>query len=123
MKRFSMLGNTTKPEAGSELLKQARSAFRTASELKPNEVDSWAYLGLTYAVSQDLQVSEGIKALQRAIELSPSTPIIHYYLAQLYQRAGEAGRARMHYGIVLELEHNSELSKEARKRLKKLENN
>ena len=64
----------------------ALEAFANALHLIPNHADAWAsYGGLLTQMNSD---SEAEKALLRAIELSKSSPEIHYNLGLIYARAG-----------------------------------
>src|SRR5207253_5824662 len=49
------------------------------------------------------QIDDAIPEYQRILRLNPNYPLVHYHLAQAYERKGEAARARSEYERFLQI--------------------
>ena len=57
---------------------------------------------------------EAVEVLEKAVSLSPETPLLYYDLAGAYTRTGDIFSAQAAYGKVIELSPDSELAERAR---------
>lgn len=46
---------------------------------------------------------EAINEYQRILKLNPNYPLVHYHLAQAYERKGQKDQARTEYGLFLQV--------------------
>lgn len=67
----------------------AEHALTQAVTLDPTYADAHAYLGL----AQDSQGRDGQASYERAVQLAPQSPLIHYLFGLHYRRRGESAKA------------------------------
>jgi tetratricopeptide (TPR) repeat protein len=67
-----------------------------------------AYLDLGAVRAQQKQYPAAIKAFERAVELDPTQPDAHYRLGRVYQKIGQAERAKAEFAKTRELHRNSD---------------
>lgn len=67
----------------------AEQALNQAVTLDPTYADAHAYLGL----AQDSQGRDGRASYERAVQLAPQSPLIHYLFGLHYRRQGESAQA------------------------------
>ncbi|MCS6909573.1 MAG: tetratricopeptide repeat protein [Anaerolineales bacterium] len=67
----------------------AEHALAQAVTLDPTYADAYAYLGL----AQDSQGRDGQASYERAVQLAPQSPLIHYLFGLHYRRRGESAKA------------------------------
>jgi tetratricopeptide (TPR) repeat protein len=67
-----------------------------------------AYLDLGEILSQKKQYPEAIKAYARAAELDPTQPDAHFRLARMYQKTGQAEKAKAEFAKTQELHQKSD---------------
>ena len=80
-----------------ENFKQALQQYPPSYEIDPFEdCLANAYLELG-------QLDEAIAEYERLLQLNPNYPLVHYHLAQTYERKGEAARARSEYERFLQI--------------------
>ncbi|MBI5552531.1 MAG: tetratricopeptide repeat protein [Desulfobacterales bacterium] len=94
----------------------ALNYYREALKLQPDLVNALVGSGRTYlAMNQGRQAQ---RALERAVQLSPKTPEIHYYLAEAYLATGQTAQARASFETVIDLApQESDLALKAKQRL------
>jgi tetratricopeptide (TPR) repeat protein len=63
---------------------EAIAEARKALELDPGLAEAWMYLGTTL-ITRRLRFQEGLDALERAGELAPDDPGVHYSLGWCYE--------------------------------------
>ena len=67
-----------------------------------------AYLDLGEIRAQQKQYSEAIKVYERAAELDPTQPDAHFRLARMYQKTGQAEKAKAEFAKTRELHQKSD---------------
>lgn len=78
----------------------ARGAFLRAIELDPDYAEAWAYLG----EAQYQTGEEALPALQRSLELNPSSLAGQLFNALYWQRQSDFAQAGLHFVIASELD-------------------
>jgi tetratricopeptide (TPR) repeat protein len=76
---------------------QAQSLLTKAVQIDPTLADAWYQLGIVYSSLSDLP--DAIAAYQKAIETGTQHEESHYRLGQVYQRIGEAVKARSEFAL------------------------
>jgi len=93
----------------------SKQYYLKALKMDPKFIKALRGLGLTYKALG--RISEAISTLERAVEISPQIPHLHYDLGQLYALAGDGIKAREAYENVIKLVPHSALAAEAKKAL------
>ncbi len=91
-------GRTTRPEDRAEI----EDLVTQALELEPEQ--ALAHLVDAYLAIRDNSPLEVIRKMQRAVELDPSEPRPHHWLAMRYQLAGYLERSRNEARIAVDLD-------------------
>ena len=81
-------GGGTPPE-----LVRARDLYRASIRLRPDVAEAYAGLGATFTLDED-NLTEGIRALEKARRLLPSRMDVVLNLAGLYARSGDGSGAK-----------------------------
>lgn len=80
---------------------QAVAVLRKATEAHPQNVMLWINLGAAYLGNLQLagpkQQAEAIAAYERALEIDPQAPNIHYHLGLIYKERGELEQALTYF--------------------------
>jgi tetratricopeptide (TPR) repeat protein len=95
MDRFLPTGTITRRTIGATPpeMARARELYRASIRLRPDGAEAYAGLGATFTFDED-NLSEGIRALEKARRMLPSRMDVVLNLAGLYARNGEPSRAR-----------------------------
>lgn len=96
-------------------LRQARAMFRRSTELDPALAPAWAALGATYMTETDL--TPGIAALEKSLQLAPGNAEAAFHLLQFYANVGRGEEAQRLFRDVLASHPDARMVAHARKAL------
>jgi len=82
-------------------LDAAETEFRAIVKLSPDSAGGYYELARIRASRGD--DANALTLLSRAIELKPEFPEAHHAISRVYERLGNADKARIHYEIYLDL--------------------
>lgn len=91
--------------------------YLQVASLNPNNATGYYNLGICYFKTQD--TSNALKAFKVAVDLE-ALPNAHFYLAKIYEQAGDKGSAIRHWKKCIELAPDSQQAQRARRRLAEL---
>ena len=92
---------------------QSEIYYLETLKVSPKFIKALRGLGLTYMAMG--KGRKAVTALEKAVELSPGTPLLYYDLAGAYTVSGDILKAQEAYRNVIELNPNGELADDARK--------
>jgi tetratricopeptide (TPR) repeat protein len=93
-------------------LHTVESLLQKSIALDPTLADAHLQLGILYADQHEL--AKSLLEYQRALELNPNSPDVHYRIGQYYVRAGQKDRAQQEFAIYqqLQTQHMAAVDKE-----------
>ncbi len=81
-----------------------------------------SYVGLAAIHIQEKNHLKALEMLEKSVVHHPNNPALRYYLAQIYEMAGNKKLAIKNWGILLKLETNPAVKEEASEHLRRLKN-
>jgi len=98
----------------------AEKYYQEALDIRPNFINALIGIGKTHIKMG--KISEAIKELEKASEISPAIPDVHYYLANAYSISGDYKKALNAYSKVIALAPDSLLAEKAKQDADKIKN-
>lgn len=118
--RYAALDEDERPDAP-ELLARARAGYERVLRDAPGRQSALVGLGETYRLEPEpSDVSRGIEVLEAAFRADARGAQVRLALGDLYRRAGDYARARLHLGYVAEAWADWDPGEEARELLEEL---
>ena len=99
-------------EAGRQLAQQglwnyAAHAFQQATQLRPDYVEAWAYLGEAYYHIETQTKEDALSTLKYALSLDPESLAANTFLALYWQREGDHHQSQEYIQIAASLDENN----------------